>query len=833
MVKLVIVESPAKCQKIQGFLGTGWRVIATMGHIRALKPELDAIGLTNDFEPKYEFLKEKAKAVKQLKEAAASATEIYLASDDDREGEAISYAVCILLKLNPKTTPRAVFHEITEKAIKAAVATPRLLDMNRVNAQQSRAILDMMIGFTMSPLLWRYVAPSLSAGRCQTPAIRLVVEREDQITEFKASSSWALSGTWEHPSSSFNFHATMEDELEDEESAINYMENIYQTPNGIVISKDIRPWQERPPEPLITSTLQQQASAIYNINPKNTMKIAQRLYEAGHITYMRTDHAVMSEEAKDAARKWVTENYGAEFVAAPEDLKAAAEGLKKRATKKPSAKAAGGAGTTADSSSVLGTFPKSAAQEAHEAIRPTHMELAALEGADWTHYDRKVYALIWQRAIQSVMSPARGETCKVRAQISDECDDAEFTWISQWRRTTFEGWKCAGKVANIDDDSASDSGEKTATTADKEWLKATAMEQGDKVCWKSIKAEPKETRAQGRYTEATLVRELEKHGIGRPSTFASLLSTIQDKNYVETKDIPARETIVKEYTLAPNTWPPAQKDLKKKVGAEKNKLVPTDLGRSVLSFMLSHFEDIFNYNFTAKMEKRLDAIADGEEPWKQVLRDMWESYKERYETLLSKQSLKPKEGETSAKVKEFSDGLKAVQTKKGPLLLIEGDPVKFLGWPTGVAFDKMTEEIALKFKETAETARTGEQVGEWKGSPILKKKGKFGEYLQSGETSIPFKHGEPLDKIIERLEAKTSGSTGTLKEFKEYSIRTGQYGPYIMKTSLKKPQFVSLPKDVDPNTLTQKEVEAIFKLGLETKKKWVKNKKPAGGAGKD
>jgi topoisomerase IA-like protein len=210
---------------------------------------------------------------------------------------------------------------------------------------------------------------------------------------------------------------------------------------------------------------------------------------------------------------------------------------------------------------------------------------------------------------------------------------------------------------------------------------------------------------------------------------------------------------------------------------------------------------------------------------------MWESYKDRYETLLAKQSLKPKEGETSAKVKEFSDGLKAVQTKKGPLLLIEGEPVKFLGWPTGVAFDKMTEEIALKFKETAATARTGEQIGEWNGTPILKKKGKFGEYLQSGETSIPFKHGESLEKTIERLEAKASGSTGPIKEFKEYSIRTGQYGPYIMKTSLKKPQFVSLPKDVDPNTLTQKEVEAIFKLGLETKKKWSGAKKPAGGAG--
>lgn len=798
MTNLVIVESPAKCQKIQGFLGKGWHVIATMGHIRALKPELDAIGLTTDFDAKYEFLlKEKSKAIKQLKDAATSATQIYLASDDDREGEAISYAVCLLLKLDPKMTPRSVFHEITEKAVKTAVSNPRLLDMNRVNAQQARSILDMMIGFTMSPLLWRYVAPSLSAGRCQTPAIRLVVEREDQIAEFKASSSWRLSCTWKHNTTGFKFQAIMEDELEDEESAVNYMENVHEIQKGIIISKDIKEWQEKAPDPLITSTLQQQVSALYHINPKNTMKIAQRLYEAGHITYMRTDQAVMSDEAKADARKWVTDNYGAEFVGS-EDLKKISKIQKK---------AKGGAGTE-----------EVKAQEAHEAIRPTHMEYTTLEGNDWTHYDKKVYTLIWQRAIQSVMSHTRGEVCKVRTQIGESYDDAEFIWLSQWRRTTFEGWKRAGKIASIDDSDESD--ENISEEIITEWSKAISLEQGDKVNWQSMKAEPKETKAQGRFTEATLVRELEKHGIGRPSTFASLLSTIQDKNYVEIKDIPAKDVIIKEYTLMPRTWPPQQKDLKKKVGAEKNKLVPTDLGRSVLSFMLTQFDDLFNYSFTAQMEKRLDLIAEGQEHWKQVLRDMWESYKERYETLLTKSSLKSKDGQQNAKIKEFSGGLKAVQTKKGPLLLIEGDPVQFLGWPNGIAFDKITEEIAIKFKETSNALRTGENVGEWNNKPILKKKGKFGEYLQCGDISIPFKSDESLEKTLERFEAKASGSTGPIREFKDYSIRTGQYGPYIMKTSLKKPQFVSLSKDIDPSKLTQKDVEALFKTGLESKKKW-------------
>ncbi len=809
MTNLVIVESPAKCQKIQGFLGPGWRVIATMGHIRALEEGLDAIGLDRDFEPKYQFLKEKAKAIKQLKDAAEDATTVYLASDDDREGEAISYAVCLLLKLNPKTTHRAVFHEITKKAVTAAVENPRKLDMNRVNAQQSRAILDMMIGFTMSPLLWRYVAPSLSAGRCQTPALRLVVEREDQIINFKASSSWQLSANWK-AADGFKFPAKMEDDLEDEESALNYMEIVHDTPEGIILSKDIRPWSEKAPEPLITSTLQQQVSALFSINPKNAMKIAQKLYEAGHITYMRTDKAVLSEEATTEAKKWVTDNYGEEFVG--DFLEKSPQKEEKKSRKKPK--------VASEKKEEEGDVK---AQEAHEAIRPTHMEVTQLPEGDWSAYDKKVYNLIWQRTIQSVMASARGETCKVKTQIEG---DEDFTWLSQWKRTTFEGWKRAGKVAQIDDDS--DASEDSKEDA---WDKASKLKTGDKIKWTDMKAEPKETKAQGRYTEATLVRELEKFGIGRPSTFASLIATIQDKNYVETKNIPAKEVTVKEYTMKPSVWPAESKELKKKVGAEKNKLVPTDLGRSVLNFMLKHFNDLFDYGFTSQMEKRLDQVAEGNEMWKQVLRDMWNSYKDRYNDLSSKQQIKSKEGETNARIKEFSNGLKAVQSKKGPLLLIEKakkEDTEFLGWPSGVAFEDMTEEVALKFKDDAAKKKRGDEVGEWNGQAILKKTGKFGDYLQCGEVSIPYQAGEEIEKTVERLEAKQNGGAGVIKQFKEYVVRTGQYGPYIMKTSLKKAQFVSLPKGVDTATLTEKEVDAYYKTGLESKKKWAASDKKGG-----
>ena len=819
MANLVIVESPAKCQKIQGFLGAGWRVIASMGHIRALEESLDAIGLDRDFEAKYQFLKDKGKAIKQLKDAAAEATTVYLASDDDREGEAISYAVCLLLKLNPKTTLRAVFHEITKKAVVSAIESPRHLDMNRVNAQQSRAILDMMIGFTMSPLLWRYVAPSLSAGRCQTPALRLVVEREDQIVNFKASSSWSLSTNWITPQG-FKFNSHMDDELEDEESAVNYMEIIHQTADGTIISNEVRPWTQSAPEPLITSTLQQQASAQFSINPKDTMKIAQRLYEAGHITYMRTDKAVISEEAKGEAKQWVLENYGEEFVAQTQEKQEEKqkEAPPKKTKKKPKV------ATQTISEAISEAKEKDGevkAQEAHEAIRPTHMDLTALpEGASWTAYDRKIYNLIWQRAIQSVMAPARGETCKVKTQI---LSDEDFTWLSQWKHTIFEGWRRAGKVAQIDDNETTGDED----SKDEVWANALKLKPGDKVEWLNMKAEPKETKAQGRYTEAMLVRELEKFGIGRPSTFASLIATIQDKSYVETKNIPAKEVIVKEYSLKPNEWPATIKELKKKVGAEKNKLVPTELGRSVLNFILKHFNDLFDYGFTSQMERRLDQIAEGREDSKQVLRDMWASYKDRYEDLSSKQQIKTKDGESNARVKEFSNNLKAVQSKKGPLLLIESikkEDTQFLGWPTGVAFEDMTEEQAIKFKDEVVKNKTANatSTGAWNGNPIVKKSGKFGDYLQCDSISIPYQSDEELDKTIARFEAKKNSN---VTQFKDYVIRTGQYGPYIMKTSLKKPQFVSLPKGLDITKLTEKEVEVLYKTGLESKKKWKADKK--------
>ena len=750
-MNLLIIESPGKQKTIQGFLGAEWRVVASMGHIRGLTHDLNF--LQNNYEPTYEFLKDKSKAIAALKEAAKGATDIYLAADKDFEGEQIAYSVKVLLKL-PASVKRITFTEITEKAIRHAIANPGQIDMNRVHTQQARSMLDLLIGFTMSPLLWKHVAPTLSAGRCQIPSIRLVIEREDAILAFKSESAWGLKAVFK--SDLTEFDASMDDDLDDEESATNYMENVVSTP-GTILSNQVKPWSQSAPEPLMTSTLQQQASALFGYNPKTTMMIAQKLYEAGHITYMRTDKAVIAEDAVILIKEWVQTNYGEDYVS---------NGQKKAKKAKQGADG-----------------PNQ--QEAHEAIRPTHIEQTTVDGEGAT-----LYRLIWQRTVQSVMSAARGETCTVKIMLDD------FPWTASWSRTIFPGWKAIGRVAALEEE------EEKADDTDAIWAKAVQLEPAAVVPWTTMKAEPKETKAQGRYTEATLIRELEKHGIGRPSTFASLLTTIQEKNYVQTTDIPPTIKKIREHTLQFGKLPITSVSKDKKVGAEKKKLVPTELGRSVLHFLLQYFDDMFNYGFTSHLEQRLDSIANGAD-WKAVVRDMWESYKDRYTALNQKQV-------QTEKVKEFQNGLKAVQSKKGPLLLIEGATkadTKFLGWPQGTKWEQMTEEIAQAFIQG-----TPKAIGEWNGQPIEKKSGKFGDYFKCGDKTVPYKD-ESLEETIQRFETKI-----VAKVFKDYVVRVGQYGPYIMKTNAKKPEFIPIPKDIDIETLLDKDIERLYKAGLAQKK---------------
>lgn len=806
MTNLVIVESPAKCAKIQGFLGQGWKVIASLGHIRKLTEDLDAVGLDRDFEAKWEFMsKEKAKALAQLKDAAKSASTIYLAADDDREGELIAYSVALLLKLDPATTPRAVFHEITETAVKAAVAAPRRLDMEKVHAAEARAILDMMIGFTMSPLLWKAVGPTLSAGRCQTPALRLCVEREAEIENFKSASSWKVHGNWSDGSAATVWPAHLTDELEDETSARTYLEIHHNEPHGTVLTAETKPWSENAPLPLITSTLQQYASTLFRSPPKRTMATAQRLYEAGHITYMRTDRAVLSDEAFTAAQAIVTTRYGVEYnkkdIATPKKSKG-----KKKGDEDPKT------------------------QDAHEAIRPTHFEVTDLPAdEDWSAADRKIYSLIWQRAVQSVMAPVKGdqrtvtfvadgdstsETSALDDGSARDHGEADFQWRATARKTTFPGWRRASTKDTTD---TSDLQEEDAEAAI--WTTLTTLKPGQRLQWKSLQADPHETKAPPRYTEASLVRELEQRGIGRPSTFASLISTIVDKSYVETKTVEGRLVDVKKLLLPqPNTWPPEEQASQQKIGTEKDRLVPTELGRTVLHYLLTHFDDLFAYSFTSAMESRLDRVAEGQEPFKQVLRDTWAAYKDRYTTL---KATKSTTGTASEYKREFSNGLKAVMTKKGPLLLREDpkgvkDNTIFYGWPAAVPFADLTEEAAQAFAASKASEKTGQVLGEHEGHPITKKVGKFGPYVEWNGKTVSIGATDTLEQIQEKL-SNSAAATG--KVVGSFEIRKGPYGLYMFKRNVTGParKFVSVPDTIDIDTVTEQTLLELFQAGLKAK----------------
>ena len=413
-MKLVVVESPAKCAKIQSYLGAGYKVQATMGHIRALEESLDSVGIERNWEPTYAELKTKKDAITKLR-AAAKGCEVILAADDDREGEAIAWHVCFILKLNPETTQRIVFHEITKPAILAAVAAPRRLDMNKVNAQQARSMLDLLVGFTISRVLWNRVGPKLSAGRCQTPALRLVVERDAEVENHKAAAYWRLSGTWRHEKSAMPpLEASAVKDLASQEEATKALEAVVNNTNSTVLTVKDSVSTSNPPKPLITSTLQQEASNLCGINPKTTMQAAQKLYEAGHITYMRTDNPLLSQEAADAIRAIVMERHGKEFVGIPGQNTISAEAKPEPKTKKDAVQTP---------------------QAAHEAIRPTHPEKEP-DIDDPTQ--KRVYRLIWRRAMESQMSASLTDVKRATLVIDE---DKERVWNTELTKLKFEGWK--------------------------------------------------------------------------------------------------------------------------------------------------------------------------------------------------------------------------------------------------------------------------------------------------------------------------------------------------------------------------------------------------------
>lgn len=821
-MKLVVVESPAKCSKIAGFLGTGYRVQATCGHIRALEEDLKAVGIDRDWTPTYAEIEKKRDAIAALRAAARGTEEVILATDDDREGEGIAWHVCFVLKLNPATTRRIVFHEITKPALLAAVAAPRNLDLNKVNAQQARAMLDMLVGFTISNVLRCRVAPSLSAGRCQTPALRLVVERDTEVENHTAAAYWRLSGTVADTSA-----GVLEVQAAEDLPTADAVRTVLQTlsPNdSVTVVRVVESLStSAPPKPFITSTLQQEASSAHGLSPQVTMRAAQKLYEAGHITYMRTDNPVLSAEAAAEIRAWVTANHGAAFVGAEGQHTMAAVVAAEGAVGGGSAVAAVAApekkGKKAAGKAKEATAPVEA-QAAHEAIRPTHPE--AVEPAIEDATQRTVYKLIWRRAVQSQMAAATTDVRK--AVLRFEADPARV-WNAEQTKVAFAGWRILERV---------DATKAAADAAAWETWKPV-LSAGAPFKWTALKADEHFTKPRGRFTEASLIAELEKRGIGRPSTFASLVGTIVEREYVEKTNVEGTTQDSHHLSIKPLQWPPTETTQAHKVGAEKNKLRSTALGRTVAAYLTREYGDLFNYDFTAAMESDLDGIAKGTKPWKSILQSTWDTYKERFTTHTAGGAAASK----AARERVLAEGLKIALTRKGPLFIREpataGGKAAFAAVPPALEFESATAADAEAAFAAVSASRLGECVGSLDDKPIYKKKGPYGFYAECCGTRVPLKGGETLEVIQERLTAKQKSTEGGEAAFErkvgDFTIKRGPYGLYFFKHALKRAVFVKLPPTADAAAVTATDLAKHYSAGIAAKRKPVTAKKPAGGAG--
>ena len=826
---LVIVESPAKCSKIQEYLGSDYRVLSSMGHIRALKQDLDAVGITRNWVPNYESIATKASTIKQLKAAAADVDEVILATDDDREGEGIAYHICATLKLNPKTTKRIIFHAITKPEIQKAISEPRLIDLHKFEAQQTRAQLDMLIGYTLSPVLWAQLNSNglpLSAGRCQTPALKLVLDRDNAIEAHAAKRFWALTAQFTLNALNHPIEASRS-QLATDTATQSYLQPLTNATKSILQSVKESLRTHNAPKPFITSTLQQEASKLYNMSPKSTMASAQKLYEGGHITYMRTDNAFLSAEGAAEIRKEIKKLYGLPFLgpdgqhcaqaqaaAAPPPKADAAESDKPKTTK----------AANASKTKTKPKNPQSEPQAAHEAIRPTHPEKAEIPNLE--PMEQKIYKLIWTRALQCQMAAAT-EDCRTLTFTID-ADTSQTPWTGEQFKTKFQGWKV---INNTPQEKAE---QKTAASAEA-WAAWAKVAQATTTYWLQIVAEEGFTKPQARYTEASLIHELENKGIGRPSTFASLVSTILERNYVEKSDAAGTQIDIRKWLLTPSlNWPPKTSTHKQTVGKESNKLQATPLGRTVAEFLYKHYDDMFAYTYTAQMEQSLDNISRGQLSGPTLLQTNWDKYKDRYTAHLVKPT-KPTSNtsaeaapdqESNARTRILGEGIAVILSRKGPLLLKEATK-EFASLPLRTSFETVTLAQALKAYET----KDGIHIGTHEDQPILKKQGPYGLYAQWLTIKVPCKADDTLETIILKIQQKQTPAQTTetgdepaayMRKVGDYTIKRGPYGLYFFKHTLKKATFLSWPKGADENKVTPADMPALYTAAQTAKKRLTK-----------
>lgn len=730
---LVIVESPAKAKTIEKFLGKDFKVMSSYGHIRDLKKKELSID-ESTLEPDYEIPEEKKKIVAELKKNAKAATKIWLASDEDREGEAISWHLCEVLGLDEEKTSRIVFHEITKPAILEAIQTPRHLDMNLVNAQQARRVLDRLVGFKLSPVLWRKVKPALSAGRVQSVAVKLIVEREREIQSFKSEPYYRINATFfvtDADGSRSEVKAELDRRFNSHDEAMAFLEKC-KNANFVVENIVKKPLKRVPAPPFTTSTLQQEAARKLGFTVSQTMMVAQRLYESGRITYMRTDSVNLSSLAINASKKEIVESYGAEY-SNPRKFHTNSKG----------------------------------AQEAHEAIRPTFINT---EGLDWTNQERRLYDLIWKRTIASQMADAQIEKTTVTIDING----AEEKFVANGEVVVFDGFLKVYRES-IDEE---------LTSGQDEVHMLPSLRVNDKMECKEIVSTERFSQGPVRYTEASLVHKMEELGIGRPSTYAPTISTIQQREYVQKGDKKGEERSYVINTLKGTTITTRNK--KEMVGSEKGKLLPTDIGIVVNDFLQKNFPDIMDYNFTAKVENQFDQIAEGKEEWKAMMQKFDKTFEPVVENVIQQRS-EHKAGERQLGVEPQTGKPVFVKIGRfGPVVQIgsadDEEKPRFSQLPK----DKSIETITLD--EALELFKLPRILGDYEGSEISIGVGRFGPYVLHDKKYVSLPKGEDpmtisLDAAIELIEEKRKQEKERhIKAFDEdpkLELLKGRYGPYL------------------------------------------------------
>jgi len=766
MVKnLVIVESPAKAKTIEKFLGKDFVVKSSFGHVRDLSKKGLGVEVEKGFLPQYEISPDKEKVIQELKKLAKEAELVWLASDEDREGEAISWHLAETLKLEPARIRRIVFHEITRPAIEKAVQNPREIDMNLVSAQQARRVLDRLVGFELSPLLWKKVKPALSAGRVQSVAVRLIVEREEEINNFVTQSQFRVTGQFlqSGAGNTLPLKAEYQQRFNREDEAASFLGHCAGA-SFRVSSVEKKPARRSPAPPFTTSTLQQEAARKLGFSVAKTMLVAQQLYESGKITYMRTDSVNLSDLALGQAKELITASFGERYLH-----------LRKYKTK------------------------SKGAQEAHEAIRPTYLSNDSV-GGDASQ--KKLYELIWKRTVASQMSDAEIERTAINIDVSGT--DQKF--VAKGEVITFDGFLKVYMESSDDE------------PEDRDDQKLPAVKKGEPLHYSSILAEQRYTQHQPRYSEASLVKKMEELGIGRPSTYAPTISTIQKREYVVKADKDGQTRQVIELTLYAGHI--ARMVKKEKSFAEKSKLFPTDLGILVNQFLEQYFMDIVDYRFTADVEEAFDEIASGKSHWNKMIASFYKKFHQKIE-------------ETSDNTQRFSGekllGTDPVSGKKvfakigryGPMVQIgetdDEGPVKFAGLLKGQSIATITLEEALKLFSFPR------EIGDFEGKPMAVAIGRFGPYVRHNNKfySLTSKD-DPLrveaDRAIEIILAKRAKElSNIIKKFDEkpgLTILNGRFGPYI---SFGKENF-KIPKGQDPSALSLADCEKIMAAAADSGK---------------